>query len=85
MKNKQEYVQCVLRKNNLVRTSWIPKEFAIPGKILKLRDNDKWDDGWQVEQAGSTTYLDDLDINRSIREHKKRTGDSLPKEGKEND
>lgn len=79
MKNK-EYVQCTLGKENLIRTSWIPKEFAVPGKILKLKDKDKWDDGWQVMQAGSTTYLEDLDINRSIREHKKRTGDSLPKE-----
>lgn len=67
-----------MRKNNAFRVSWIPAKFAKVGQVLKLKDNNEWDDGWIVEWTGFTEqHLEDP--RKAIREHRKRTGDSLPK------
>ena len=47
------HVQCMLSKNEMYQTSWIPEKFAVPGKWIKLKDGDKWDDGWQVMDCGT--------------------------------
>lgn len=51
------YVQCQLKKNNLRTIAWIPLEYAVLGKILKLKCGDTWDNGWIVEELfGSQSY-----------------------------
>lgn len=40
--------QCVLRKGNRYKTAWIPAEFAVTGKAVKLMD----EDGWIVVSVG---------------------------------
>ena len=83
MSKKTLYSQCTLQKNNIVQISWIPERFAKVGKILKLKsENDIWDNGWVVTFVGNTDeHIDSPQV--AIREHRKRTGDSLPKYNKE--
>ena len=71
------YTQCGLYRKNVKKVSWIPTEFARTGKALKLKDNGIWEDGWIVEWVGQTD--DRPDVNKTIRNHRKNTGDSLPK------
>lgn len=79
---KTYYRQCNLQKGNMHQTSWLPEKFAIPNKVVKLRDDDgQWDDGWIVTKAGQNKVPDSLlpDAHRDVKMHKKATGDSLPK------
>ena len=56
-KNKELfYRQCILEKQLPVgyaqQVSWIPEPFCVTGKILKLKVDEVWDDGWKVISAG---------------------------------
>ncbi len=85
MSKKTYYRQCRLQKGNTHQMSWIPEEFAVKGKIIKLRDEDGvWDDGWKVNEAYSTRLeTHDLpDPHSEIKGHRKATGDAMPKEKK---
>lgn len=46
--------QCVLRNRNRIKVAWIPVQFAIRGKWLRIHD----EDGWQVVDIG--TYQKDF-------------------------
>lgn len=77
-----EYRQCLLVKTEKDSTSslvtWIPNKFAILGKILKLREDDSWDDGWVVNEIFDSVNEKDLIDPHKIRKvHRSRTGDSL--------
>lgn len=51
------YTQCQLKKGNLRTVVWIPLEFAVLGKVLKIRDENTWDNGWIVDEIyGSQSY-----------------------------
>lgn len=78
------YQQCRLRRGNTYTVSWIPAQFAVVGKVLKLKDNnDVWVDGWIVESAGAVVdYLPDT--HNAGRDHRDRTGDNLPKQKRKN-
>jgi hypothetical protein len=56
------YTQCRLRKDGLVRLSWIPRTFAKVGRMLKLREGKEapWDDGWRVEGVFATRKLSEI-------------------------
>lgn len=80
--------QCRLRrdvKSNGQKVTWfqvsfLPVKYAMKGKRLRLRnDNDVWEDGWVVDQVFSATVDKPVYAASAIREHRKRTGDSLPK------
>lgn len=78
------YIQCVLKKSEfdkvLYQTSWIPAKFAILGKFLKLKENNSWDNGWEIISLGSIKKEKELpDSYIDIKQHRKKTGDSLPK------
>jgi hypothetical protein len=74
---KTTYKQCLLIKDRQYQVAFIPSKFAVVGKILKIEG----DDGWEVFTVGQTVE-NPPDTNKSIREHRKHTGDSLPKEKK---
>jgi hypothetical protein len=78
---KTKYTQCLLQKGEAYQTSWIPSKFAVVGMVLKIKDDaDRWVNGWVVQAAYSEVEDEDLpDYRRAIRNHRKRTGDSLPK------
>src|SRR5262249_48812148 len=76
--------QCRMEKNlptgTKHMTSWIPEAFAVVGKVLKLRDDGVWEDGWRVTTAGARLADDDLpDPHDDVKHHRRATGDSLPK------
>lgn len=76
------YYQCVLNKRTIggiiELVSFIPTEYATIGNIIKLKENNVWIDGWVVVKVGEFS-ANPPDINKSVRQHRKRTGDSLPK------
>jgi hypothetical protein len=56
--------QCKLKRGDAVTVSWIPENFAVKGKVVKLKDRGIWVDGWKVDFVGTrlpTKYV----INRS--------------------
>lgn len=84
MENKQIYYQqCVLCKNNnnIKQISFIPDEFAVVGKKLKIKVSGKWQEGWVVVEVFDWLVKDVTKFNviKQIKDHKKSTGDSLPK------
>jgi len=44
------YKQCLLKKGESGRVTWLPEKFAKKGKILRLKD----DDGWVVKDVWGT-------------------------------
>lgn len=70
--------QCVLinanRESQKIKTSWVPEKFAEVGKVLKLKENGEWEDGWEVVHVGSR--LDDKTINENSQLYKKHRKDS---------
>jgi hypothetical protein len=46
------YRQCVLRRGDATKVSWLPDRYAIVGEVLKLRDSSsQWSDGWHVVEV----------------------------------
>jgi len=64
-------------------TAWIPTKFAKMSGVVKLREEktDVWMDGWVIIHVGATR-LDRPHSASTITEHRKNTGDSLPKNQK---
>ena len=80
---KEMYVQCNLERvlqsgDTVYETAWIPKGLAKLNTVLKIRVGGRWEDGWVVSYVGQER-VGVPDVQRGIRQHKKRTGDSLPK------
>jgi hypothetical protein len=79
------YRQCQLarpyERGEMRLTSWIPEEFAVAGKRVRLRDDGGWQDGWVVRFAGPYRVADgDLpDPHDDVKGHRRRTGDARPK------
>mgnify|MGYP001599709348 FL=1 len=53
--------QCALARGSTMTVAWIPVEFAVPGRMLDLKgqdrmtgDLDKWSCGWMVAQVFAT-------------------------------
>jgi len=48
--------QCVLSHKigdgEEVKVAWIPEKFAVKGKYLELKEDDGWENGWQVMEVG---------------------------------
>ncbi len=85
MSKKTKYKQCRLVKKTqtgqVETVSWIPEKFAVVGGVVKLKKDDgKWENGYVVMSASEAAIDAPPDFRKSIRQHKKRTGDSLPKE-----
>jgi len=50
------YVQCKLRREvrpriHQILVSWIPETRAQKGRILRLKNHDEWEDGWEVVET----------------------------------
>ena len=86
MTKTTQYVQCTLKRVTRAGVAWtttfIPRQFAILGRCLKLRDeSDQGVDGWIVTSADSIQVdgADAPDYRKAIRLHRKSTGDSQPR------
>jgi hypothetical protein len=77
---KQNYRQCSLQKGNVHQVSFIPEKYAVVGKVLKLKEQGVWIDGWVVHGIGELMSEDEVpDSYKAIKKHRASTGDSLPK------
>ncbi|MEO9594366.1 hypothetical protein [Rhodopirellula bahusiensis] len=86
MSRNTKYVQCAMRRSiaggSEQMTSFIPREFAKVGRVLRLRDDRVgWVDGWVVESVGDVVVEGDQlpDSHKAIKNHRKSTGDSAPR------
>ncbi len=76
------YRQCRLVRpvagGECAQVSWIPEPFAATGRVLKLREDGAWVDGWVVVGAGTTRLRgkDLPDAHDLIRGHRRATGDA---------
>lgn len=77
------YRQCLLERKNVQQRVWIPSEYAVEGRYLKIRAGAKqignggvvevepageWEDGWKVQEAGKVTVSQDhLNNQRAAR------------------
>ncbi len=48
------YKQCKLVRGSQERVTWLPEKFANKGKVLRLRDDGEWTDGWKVVEVWAT-------------------------------
>lgn len=46
------YRQCLLQKDNVHQTTFLPEPFAVVGRRLQLKERDQWVGGWVVRTAG---------------------------------
>lgn len=85
--DKEFYFQCSLSRRRddgtiIVQVAWIPAKFAEAGRVLKIKATDgSWVDGWTVTSVGAG-MVGVPDVRKGRRQHRKQTGDSLPKERK---
>jgi hypothetical protein len=54
------YKQCCLMKNDKkLQVAWIPEKYAIIDKILKLKVNNTWQNGWKVYAVYNSTKTEE--------------------------
>ena len=76
------YRQCRLVKRidggELMQVSWLPEPYATAGRVVKLRENGVWDDGWVVASAGQNRLPADQvpDFHELSKAHLRATGDA---------
>lgn len=67
------FKQCNLEKQTQEGTkkltSWLPEQFANKGKYVELKDNNKWENGWQVVSFG-TERLDEKAVGENSRDYR---------------
>lgn len=79
MKDKVKYRQCQLQNGNRHMASWLPEQYAKIDKVLEIKQNEVWENGWIVKTVGDEIIEDPPTVEQMIRKHRQRTGDSLPK------
>jgi hypothetical protein len=75
--DKTAYVQCELQYGCCRRqVSWIPKQFAVRGLLLKLKNaRGEWEDGWVVIRTFQTATKYTLDrVDQGTRRFRKMLG-----------
>jgi len=55
------YTQCELVKQNVFQVAWIPTQFAVVGKIIKIKENGRWNDGWKVKHIFGIRFFEDVE------------------------
>jgi hypothetical protein len=66
-RQKCMYRQVKLQSKNSITTSWIPSQFAVVGKVLRLGDDPAW---WKVISAPEGLELDQDEVNVLSEEYK---------------
>lgn len=69
------YVQCELRKGNVIDVSWIEEKFAIlQNKIRRKNEEDVWEDGWIVTATfGKVSETHVKKMRDLYKQHRKGT------------
>jgi hypothetical protein len=77
---RHTYQQCRLRRLNTEQVSFLPQQFAVVGRVLRLKQDDgTWQDGWVVANVHGQSVPPELlsDPHNAIKAHRKATGDSV--------
>lgn len=78
---KELYTQCTLARYSesliIQLVSYLPKKFAILNNFVLLKDKNDWI-RWKIIGIGNSLE-ERPNINQIIKEHRIKTGDSLPK------
>lgn len=73
------YQQCTLKKvkdtGTLEQVSFIPKKYAVQGKLLKLKTDDGWDNGWVVSGCGIILPENQLQIYEDSHRNTRKASD----------
>ncbi|MBC8291326.1 MAG: hypothetical protein H8E37_13565 [Planctomycetes bacterium] len=74
---RKTYRQCEVRREEAIRLTWLPLQYAVEGRVLRLRTHGEWTDGWIVTAVYSDTErIVALDPHRDISSHRRATSDS---------
>ena len=72
MKKETYYIQCALKRKDSHHTAWIPEKFANLNKFIKIKkDDDTWEDGWEVVGVSDGTRKSSSEANDASQNHKK--------------
>ena len=63
------YVQCALKKGEVIDVVWIPEKVARQGDVLGLKKNGLWDEGWQVVRVYGKQPVETVLVNRDAMVH----------------
>lgn len=70
------YVQCELRKENVIDISWIEEKFAQVGKSVRRKnEQDEWENGWVVTETYGTVNEEHLKKMRDLHKHHRKGTD----------
>lgn len=71
----ENYKQCFLTRKNEGTTTWLPISFAKVGKIIDLKEKNKWSKGWKIIKVFNIEMPENiiLKIRDEHRDHRKRT------------
>lgn len=75
---KYKLKQCTMRKpvdgGYTERISYIPEKFAKLNKIIQLKDDDVWSDGWEVVHVGGEITSDEVvQTEMAHKKHRKHS------------
>ncbi len=75
------YKQCKLQKGIFHTTSWVPEEFAVTGKYVRLKQEDavgikKWDNGWLVVDVTDRTKTEEVYVKRQDHSLQRKANDT---------
>lgn len=54
------YSQCLLVNEKRIMVSWIPGSYAEKGKVLQLKKDSDWENGWIVTEVWQTLKEDKI-------------------------
>ena len=64
--NTSTYRQCTLHKGSSVLVNWIPSEFAVLSKSVRLKDdNGNWETGWTITKVGDVILSYEVVLSNS--------------------
>ncbi|AFU87968.1 hypothetical protein CcrColossus_gp098 [Caulobacter phage CcrColossus] len=66
--------QCRLERNGAVQVAWIESKFAKPTKVVKIKVDGEWEDGWVVAKTGTTLPAETVQKReRDFKSHRRAT------------
>ena len=59
---QRSFTQCHLIREGVEHDAWVESRFAVLNKVLKVRFDGEWEDGWVVTSVGGTRSERDVDM-----------------------
>jgi hypothetical protein len=59
-----------IETGKLIHVAWIPTQYAKKDKVISIKMNEGWDDGWKVIEVGASKV--DGDVLNTQRDAQKR-------------